>query len=277
MSPDTAPPAVFAELARWWGGVNMLMASSLADQWAAGSPTRPDYIVTDFITFAGIDVADAFGIPYGIFSFGSAASTADMLGVHYGQAAWIPLIDPAVQQSYPMTWASRVGFGLAKPLLSRAAGAYVGRYGRNPVRAKLGLAPVTLWAEAVPLKDGAQPLVIVSRFPGLDMAIPLPPNWVCTGSLSTSKATPPQLDPTTAAWFDKFRGGVVVVAFGRLTVLSPKTITTIVEAARILRTDGIGVYWGLRDKSPLPADELLPDNLRVEEWIQQPSALGAFP
>ena len=269
--PNTPPTVAFPELTRWWGGVNGRLAEALVAEWRAGSPARPDYIVVEMMSFGGIDVADALGIPYGIFSFFRAASTSDMIGTHYGQPVWVAMMDLAFQQSRHMSWASRIGFGLTKPILSRMAPAYVGWYGRNPVRAALGLPPVRLWSEAVPLRDGAQPLVVVSRVPGLDAAIPLPPNWLRVASLNIPKATPPPLDGATAAWFDGF-AGMVVVACGRFTILSGTAKHAIAGAAALLAEHGIGVYWGLRDRTGLPA--ALPANLRIEEWIAQRSALG---
>ena len=285
------------EFGRWWGGVNLQMARQLRSEWSgrgsAGSglkTDRPDFVISDPVTFAGVDVADLLGIPHGLISCVPAISTANLLGYRWGLGGSAPWLGMSVQQSSDMGWASRVFWGMLKaPLLAIMQGPLLppGR-ARNALRAELGLEPIGGLLHAVPIRgDGgavSQPLIVVSRPVGLDPVIALPPNWVLVPSLTMgmgragagSPASSASLDAETEAWFRSFAGGVVVASFGRMLVLSEKAVRTIVDAAELLNNhkDGpTGVYFALRDRALLRTKPDLPANLRVEAWIEQRAAL----
>ena len=242
-------------IVRGLGAVWPLMYDGLT---AAVAEDRPDIMVVDLFSAAGVCVADAAGIPVVI-------NNPDLL-----PSLPVTLLPPADEVPFLFSGRSirNIGWGqrLAGPLVRRLAGAVasltVGR-DLNAMRATRGLSPVSLDAFL------RERLIMVNGAFGVEYERPLPPTVHLVGPMLPSEVAP--LPDELSRWL---HGGtpVVYVNLGTLAVASDVQLAVIVEA---LTSDRFRALWIVRPASRLP--RTLPRSVRVLEWGPLPFAILTHP
>lgn len=226
---------------------------------ALGKELRPDLVVTDVATPAGIDVADKLGVPVVI-------NNPDVL----------PMVSEAILETAPDVPLMHVGHGrttrpawmrwLHRPL--RAFGLAASRRWLaeqiEPHRAARGLAP------ADPLRRAEGRPVLVDTVFGLEYPRPLPPNIEMVGPMFDPQepALPAELD----AWLSQ-PGPVVYVNLG--TIADPSS-TLVGRIAAGLDECGMRALWVLRGPAARSA-EARSVEIRIESWVASQMAVLSHP
>ncbi len=216
---------------------------------AAIERRRPDLMVVDFATTAGLDAAESAGVPF-------LVNNADLLAV-----LPLGLLPPADDVPMLFSGKSRRGRGTLDRLLApihRRIVAFgesltVGR-AQNACRHTRGLAPIDLHARL------ADRRILVNSAFGIEYRRALPPEVHLVG---------PQLDPAEPALTQEEREWlssgppVVYVNFGTLATPSRAQLSKLVAG---LASTEFRVLWVLRPPARdwLPS---LPDNVRLEPWV----------
>ena len=227
---------------------------------AAIAAERPDVIVADMFSSAGICAADAAGIP-------CVVNNPDLLG-----ALSPKLLPPADDLPFLFSGRSRRDLPwwqpLAAPLVRRlaviAASATVGRQ-LNRHRASRGLPPVDVHDL---LRDRQ---VLVNGAFGLEYERPLPANVAMVGAMLPEPL--PALPPDLAAWLAD-GPPVVYVNLGTLAVAPPAQLAKMTEA---LRHAAFRALWILKPAQASLLPKPLPPGLRILEWGPAPLAVLAHP
>jgi UDP:flavonoid glycosyltransferase YjiC (YdhE family) len=241
-----------------------IIAGGLSDLWpavydglvAALPRDRPDLVVVDYAAAAGVDAAEALGLPF-------VVNNADLLGVLPEE-----LLPPA--HGVPPTFSGRAAASIGRadrltgPLRRRLSALVAERFvGRplNALRRGRGLPPRRF---ADRLRDR---LVMVNSAFGLEHSRPLPPLIQMTGPML---ADGEPLGGELAAWLDE-GGPVVYVSMGTLARPTDAFMATLVEA---LASDELRALWPMRPELRAALPAALPANLRVERWV--PSQLAVL-
>jgi|SRR5471032_36815 len=219
---------------------------------------RPDVMVVDLFSSAGLCAADAAGIP-------AAINNPDLLA-----SIPVTLLPPA--DDVPFLFSGRsirdVGRGqrLAGPLVRRfadaVASATVGR-DLNALRATRGLAPVRVDA----LLRGR--LILVDGAFGLEYARPLPPGVHMVGPMLPDE--PPPLPEELAQWLGD-GPPVVYVNLGTMAVASDAQLAAIQDA---LSADSFRALWILKAAQAARLPQPRPSSVRLLEWGPPPLAVLA--
>ena len=223
---------------------------------AAIGRDRPDIIVVDLFSSAGMAAAETAGLPF-------VVNNPDLLG-----ALSVKLLPPA--DDLPFLFSGRsiheVGWGqrLVAPFLRRAAVLFtsitVGR-ALNAFRASRGLAPVDIHEM---LRDR---LILVNGAFGLEYRRPLPPNVEMVGPMLPPEM--PQLPADLEGWLTD--GPPVVYAnLGTLAVASATQLEKMVQA---FTSDEFRVLWILKAAQQALLPVPLPPGLRVIAWGPPPVAV----
>jgi MGT family glycosyltransferase len=242
-------------------GVNAQWAPTYDGLLAALRRDRPDVMIVDFASAAGIDAGETEGIPV-------ILNNADLLPV-----ISVKLLPPAdhVPRLFSGMSIKKIGPGqkALSAALRRVAPHLVAlTFGRelNALRATRGLPPVdvSLWH-----KDR---LILVDGAFGLEYSRPLPPNVQMVGPM-----LPEEIEPRPEDYQRWLAQGppVVYVNLGTLAMAPREQLAKMVEAF------GGGeehrVLWVLRRPLHALLPEPLPGNLRIIEWGPPPISILSHP
>jgi UDP:flavonoid glycosyltransferase YjiC (YdhE family) len=217
---------------------------------------RPDVMVVDLFTAAGVCAADAAGIP-------AVIHDADLLG-----AVSVKLLPPADHLPFLFSGRSRREVGAGQRVFGpvvRAVGAAltsltIGR-DLNAQRRRRGLPAVDIHERL-----RGRTIVVMGAF-GLEYERPLPANIVMAGGMLPA-AVPP-LPPDLARWLAE-GPPVVYCNLGTLVVTPPRQLEKMAEAFSV--DAGRRVLWVLRPRGRWPA---VAAHVRLMEWGPPPlSVLG---
>ena len=217
---------------------------------------RPDVMVVDLFTAAGLCAADTAGVPCVI-------NNADVLG-----SISVKVLPPADDLPMLFSGTSRHDVNRLQPIVApilRPLAAWVASLtigaDLNRQRRARGLPPVDLHE-----RFRGRTIMVNGVF-GLEYERPLPEAIVMTGPMLASPA--PALPDDLDRWLSN--GPPVVYAnFGTLAELSADQIATV---ARGLTSSDYRALWILRDRSPGP----LPESVRVMPWGPPPLAVLTHP
>jgi UDP:flavonoid glycosyltransferase YjiC (YdhE family) len=237
-------------------GVNAMWAPMYDGLVAALRRDRPDVVIADFASAAGIDAGETEGIPV-------VLNNADLL-----PAISLELLPPAddVPRLFSGMSIRKIGPGQkALTALLRIIAPHLVSltYGRalNAVRGTRGLPPidVNLWH-----KD--RPILVDGAF-GLEYPRALPANVHMVGPM-----LPPHIEPLTDDYQRWLGDGppVVYVNLGTLAMAPREQLAKMVAA---FGSDEHRVLWVLRKPQHALLPDSLPANLRIIEWGPPPISI----
>jgi UDP:flavonoid glycosyltransferase YjiC (YdhE family) len=220
---------------------------------------RPDVMVVDFATTAGIDAAEALGIPL-------VVNNADLLVVLSDE-----LLPPSDTTPWALAgrsiaaigWYDRLIGPLRRWLTRQIMRRYVDRP-LNALRASRGLPPREFGGQLLGR------LVLVNSAFGLEYERPLTPSIQMTGPMLREDG---ELTEELAAWLAE-GDPVVYVSMGTLARPTDRLLSTMVEA---LGSGPFRALWPMRPelRAALPVE--LPARLRAEAWVPSPLAVLRHP
>ncbi len=221
---------------------------------------RPDVMVVDLFSSAGMCVADANGIPL-------VVNNPDLLA-----SLPVTLLPPADDVPFLFSGRSIRDVGLAQ----RIAGPIVRRLARlatrltierdlNALRASRGLRPTTIDAL---LRDRT---ILVDGAFGLEYRRPIPPNVHMVGPMLHAEHE--RLPDELARWIED--GSPVVYAnLGTLAVASNEQLEAMLAA---LTDDRFRSLWILKDAQRARLPKQLPESVRVLSWGPAPITVLEHP
>lgn len=234
------------------------IAASFVEGWplmydalcASIKECRPDVMIVNLVSFAGMDAADKNGIPF-------VVNNPYLIGTLPAS-----LLPPADDLPILMSGRSRTELGLRDrieaPLIRMASPHLLDlTMGRklNALRRTRGRAPVSL-SEA--LKDR---LILTTAAFGLDYSRPLPPLIHMVGPMIPA---PEPLPPEYKAWIES--GPPVVYA--NLGTLAKPPRELLLRVLSGLESDSFRVLWVLKKElRDLLSSERIPANVRIEPWV----------
>jgi MGT family glycosyltransferase len=227
---------------------------------AAISSERPDVMVVDIFTWAGMAAAEKTGVPV-VFNNPSL-----LTGVP------LELMPPAPDVPFPTSGMSqhelRWWHKALEPLIRYAfmagVAATIGRQA-TALRRSRGLPKVAMHE---PLRTA--PILVNGAF-GLEYQRALPPNVEMVGPM-----LPDDVPPLSADLAALVSGGppVIYVNFGTVSVTRPEQLAAVAGALAIPDTRAI---WVLKPAQAALLPSPLPASLTVMNWIPSPRALLAHP
>jgi UDP:flavonoid glycosyltransferase YjiC (YdhE family) len=245
----------------------MVILSGLDQAWtvvydglvAALEKERPRLMVVDLATTAGLDAAEAAGVPL-------VVNNADLLPVLpaglFPPAPGVPSLFSGRSIHHPSKL-PRWLHPARRVVEMKAASLTVGRL-QNRLRRSRGLPPVDFHER---LRGR---LVLVNSAFGLEYPRPLPPQVHMVGPM-----LPPlePLPPELARWLEE-GPPVALVSLGTVSAPSAELLGRMAQG---LRSDDFRALWALRsDLHPL-LPHPLPGNVRVEAWLPQLAAVLHHP
>ena len=223
---------------------------------AAVSSDRPDIMIVDLFSSAGMCAAERAGIPY-------VVNNPDLLA-----SLPVTLLPPA--DDVPFLFSGKsihdVGRGqrITGPFVRRIAAAattlMVGR-DLNALRARRGLKPTT--PDAL-LRDH---LILVDGAFGLEYERPLPADIQMVGPMMRDVVPP--LDSELARWLAE-GPPVVYVNLGTITVATTEQLAALLDA---LTSDVFRAYWILADAQAECLPSARSASVRIEAWGPPPAAV----
>ncbi|MEW2580748.1 glycosyltransferase [Streptomyces syringium] len=140
----------------------------------------------------------------------------------------------------------------------------------NQVREELGISPE---ARGMMVRIDKSELVLCYSVPELDYPFPVPPKMRLVGTMVPPLPQAPE-DDGLSDWLAR-NDSVVYMGFGTITRLTRAHVASLVEVARRM-SDRHQFLWKLpkEQQKLLPPAELLPDNLRIVDWV--PSQLDVL-
>lgn len=210
---------------------------------------RPDVMIVDFVTRAGVDVAEAQGIPVVI-------NNPDLLrtvSIAYLPSAYdvpLPYLGHSIHQ---MPWHRRWSYPLLRWLTGLLVEATMGRK-LNQLRATKDLKSLTM-NQAL-----AKHRLIVDCAFGLEYPRPLPPNIEMVGPMLPRVVGP--LPADVEAWLNK-KLPVVYVNLGTVAIASPNQIDRMYKAFEHLP---FRVWWILRPEMHPFLPSAIAPNIRIDSW-----------
>jgi MGT family glycosyltransferase len=241
-------------------GLNAQWAPMYDGLLAALRQDRPDVMIVDFASAAGIDAGETEGLPV-------ILNNADLLA-----CISVKLLPPADHVPRLFSGMSIKEIGPGQRALSAALRVMAPRlvalsFGRqlNAVRATRGLPPVdvNLWH-----KDR---LILVDSAFGLEYSRSLPPYVQMVGPMLPEEIEP--LPEEYQRWLEQ-GPPVVYVNLGTLAMAHREQLAKMVEA---FGGEEHRVLWVLRKPQHALLPELLPGNLRVIEWGPPPISILSHP
>jgi UDP:flavonoid glycosyltransferase YjiC (YdhE family) len=221
---------------------------------------RPDVLVADLFSTAGVSAAEAAGVR-------CIVNNPDLLG-----AISVRVLPPA--DALPFLFSGRSVHDvpwwqpLAAPLVRRvaavAASVTVGRE-LNRQRASRGLSPMNVHDL---VRD--RPVLVDGAF-GLEYPRPLPPNIAMVGAMLPSAVPPLPADFT--GWLSE-GPPVVYVNMGTLAVLPPAQLAKMADA---LSHERFRVLWIRRSAGTPGVDGSIRSGVRVLDWGPAPLAVLSHP
>jgi UDP:flavonoid glycosyltransferase YjiC (YdhE family) len=210
---------------------------------------RPDIMIVDFVTRAGVDVAEAERIPVTI-------NNPDLLttvSIAYLPPAYdVPL--PYIGHSiHHLPWHTQYSYPVLRWLSGRLVDVLVGRK-LNQFRAQRGLEKLNIdrvWAKHT---------VMVNSAFGLEYRRPLPANIKMVGPMLPSTVEP--LPTEIEDWLNE-GPPVVYVNFGTLAIAAPDLVERMYGA---LADAAFRVWWILRAPMERSLPEKLAPNIRLDSW-----------
>jgi len=217
---------------------------------------RPDVVVANIMTFAGMDVADREQIPLVI-------NNPYLLAVLPA-----PVLPPAddlpfylsAKSVHDIRLADRIKNRLLRMAASRALNLTLGKR-LNALRITRGRLPVDLYTV---LKDQ---LIITNSCFGLEYSRPLPPLVHALGPMI------PDPEPLPVEYKEWFESGPPVV-YANLGTLALASRDVILRMLAAFESTAFRVLWVLkRELQEAIAGHQIPDNVRVESWVPSVSAV----
>lgn len=210
---------------------------------------RPDVMIVDFATRAGVDVAEAEGIPI-IINNPDLLITVSI--AYLPPACGVPL--PYLGHSiHHMPWHRRWSYPLLRWFSGLFIEATVGRK-LNQLRALRGLNKLTMnqaWAKHQVMVDSAF---------GLEYVRPLPPNITMVGPMLPTTVEP--LPPDVETWLNEDLP-VVYVNLGTIAFASANQIDRMYKA---FETAPFRVWWILRPEMHKFLPDAIAANIRMNSW-----------
>lgn len=217
---------------------------------------RPDVMVANIMTFAGMDVADREQIPLVI-------NNPYLLAVLPA-----PVLPPAdelpfylsAKSVHDITLADRIKNRLLRMAASRALNLTLGKR-LNALRISRGRLPVDLYTV---LKDQ---LIITNSCFGIEYSRPLPPLVHALGPMI------PDPEPLPIEYKEWFESGPPVV-YANLGTLALASRDVILRMLAAFDSSAFRVLWVLkRELQDALAGHTIPDNVRIESWVPSVSAV----
>lgn len=232
-----------------WPGMYDRLCTSIAER-------RPDVMVVNLVSFAGMDAADKHGIPF-------VVNNPYLIGTLPAN-----LLPPADDLPVFLSGKSKSELGLRdriKAPLMRIVSPHLLNLtmGRklNALRRSRGRAPVPL-SEA--LRDR---LILTTAAFGLDYSRPLPPLIQMVGPMIPD---PEPLPEEYKAWIES--GPPVVYA--NLGTLAAPPRELLLRVLSALESDSFRVLWVLKQElKDLLGSTKIPTNVRIEPWVPSTVAL----
>ena len=221
---------------------------------------RPDIVVVDMFSSAGLSAADAAGVP-------SVVNNPDLLA-----AISLEVLPPADDLPFlfsgrsrrQIPWWQPLTAPLVRRLVALTTSATVGRE-LNRQRARRGLPSVNVHD----LLRHRQ--VLVNGAFGLEYPRPLPANIAMVGAMLPQ--TIPPLPIEIGAWLSN-GPPVVYVNMGTMAVLPPSQLAKMADA---LADNRFRALWILKRGSASSETSSIQNGLRVMEWGPPPLAVLAHP
>ncbi|MBL9005522.1 MAG: glycosyltransferase family 1 protein [Myxococcales bacterium] len=217
---------------------------------------RPDVVVANIMTFAGMDVADREQIPLVI-------NNPYLLAVLPA-----PVLPPAddlpfylsAKSVHDITLVDRIKNRLLRMAASRALNLTLGKR-LNALRITRGRLPVDLYTV---LKDQ---LIITNSCFGLEYSRPLPPLVHALGPMI------PDPEPLPVEYKEWFESGPPVV-YANLGTLALASRDVILRMLAAFDSSAFRVLWVLkRELQEALAGHKIPDHVRIESWVPSVSAV----
>ncbi len=221
---------------------------------------RPDVMVIDFASSAGLDAAELEKIPFVI-------NNADLLTVL--PAVLLPFTAKAPQlfsghsihrmgplQKVSAFVGRALGIGIAQLTINRRT---------NKMRSTRGLSPVDH------LRRLKGRTILVNSAFGLEYKRPIP-SWIhMTGPMLTEA----MLD-LPENWNTWLNDGLPVV-YVNLGTLSSPSVEQLQRMCTAFNTDRFKVLWVMRQSVRLRLPNVLPPNVRIENWVPSPMGILRHP
>ncbi|HNO63109.1 MAG TPA: glycosyltransferase [Thauera aminoaromatica] len=225
---------------------------------AAVKARRPDVMIVNITTFAGLDVADREGIPLVI-------NNPYLLAVLPA-----PVLPPADDLPFYMSGKSanelalrdRIKNRLLRAVAARAINMTLGKR-LNALRMTRGRAPVDL---NTVLKDQ---LIITNSAFGIEYSRPLPPLVHAVGPMLSEP------EPLPADYKQWFENGPPVV-YANLGTLALASVDVILRMLAAFESTSFRVLWVLKKELQAAlGDRKVPQNVRIESWVPSVTAVLA--
>ncbi|PSB01522.1 glycosyltransferase [Merismopedia glauca] len=210
---------------------------------------RPDLMVVDFSTRAGIDVAEAEGIP-AIVNNPCLLTTISVEYLPLVTKVPLPFSGHSVHQ---IPWHTPYSYPLLRWLSGRIIDFTLGRQ-LNRLRASRGLGSIDVhraWGDHT---------VLVNSAFGLEYPRPLPTNIQMIGPAIASSVEP--LDAETNEWLDR---GLPVV-YVNLGTVARATANQLQRMYRALAGSSFRVWWILRTDLQKYLPDAIAPNIRLDNW-----------
>lgn len=210
---------------------------------------RPDILIVDFVTRAGLDVAEAVGIP-------AIINNPDLLttvSIEYLPPAFDVPLPYSRHSIHHLPWHSQWSYPLLRWLSGRIIDLTIGRR-LNQLRASRGLGKLSInsaWAKHT--------VMINSAF-GLEYLRPLPPNIIMVGPM-----LPLEIEPLSANDEDWLSNGppVVYVNLGTISLPMQDQLQRMYNA---FADAPFRVWWILRSQMQQLLPTPLASNIRIDNW-----------
>lgn len=247
-----------------WLKSTLLLLGPLEDFWSIMFDSllnevrrdRPDVMVIDFVSTAGLDVAEIENIPYVI-------NNPDLLTVL--PATLLPFTASAPQlfsghSVHKMGPLQKISAYIIRALGIAIAQLTINRR-TNKMRSTRGLSPVDH------LRRLKGRTILVNCVFGLEYERPIP-SWIhMTGPIFTKAMLDLPED-----WNSWLNNGLPVVYVNLGTLASPST-EQLQRMSSAFNSDRFRVLWVMRKSISARLPEDLPANVRIENWVPSPTAI----
>jgi UDP:flavonoid glycosyltransferase YjiC (YdhE family) len=210
---------------------------------------RPDILIVDFVTRAGLDVAEVEGIP-------AIINNPDLLttvSIEYLPPAYDVPMPYSGHSVHDLPWHTQWSYPALRWLSGRIIDTTVGRR-LNQLRASRGLGKLSIncaWAKHT---------VMVNSAFGLEYPRPLPSNIMMTGPMLPSAVAP--LPPEVDDWLSNGLP-VVYVNLGTISMATPNQIARMYDA---FAHASFRVWWILRSQMQQSLPVPVAANIRIDDW-----------
>jgi UDP:flavonoid glycosyltransferase YjiC (YdhE family) len=210
---------------------------------------RPDILVVDFVTRAGLDVAEAAAIP-AIINNPDLLTTVSIAYLPPAFDVPLPYLGHSIHH---LPWHTQGSYPLLRWLSGRLIDLTLGRR-LNQLRASRGLGKLTMNCAL------AEHSIMINSAFGLEYPRPLPQNIIMVGPMLPSEVKPLAYD------LEEWLGNgppVVYVNLGTIALATPDQLQRMYEA---FAHAPFRVWWILRPQMQQLLPAPLAANIRVDAW-----------